>query len=399
MKRILLILVAGALSCAASDSLLKPVNDLGYGTWAARMQTLSMYRDYEGNTPGNAYSTTMGFRLGYTSPEMAGLSFGCVWDYAEPLDASKDSNHGKILLSNGRINVLTEAWLKYNFGAIGFTNTFVKAGRQVVNGEVFRADEIRQKPRSLEAVTLTTKDIPDTSITIGHATRLSNVWDDESKWRFKDVEEALVPGVGYSSPGVTWLEGTYTGITNLEVAAYDAYVHDMANIAGSRVKYTICDNTAINGYYRHESDVGRGADRSSDMAGGSLQQKVGGILLEPGFLTICGDTLLFEEGRTGINHPLGSSLMIYSGIFDGGADNYYLKATTKIGKTSLYALYNYTVHEVNAYDGQELDVIVKQPITDRLSVAVKLGAGYRDLQGGKENTTATDARLFVTWDI
>ncbi|MCC7300850.1 MAG: hypothetical protein IT583_07205, partial [Verrucomicrobia bacterium] len=154
MKKTLFILAAATLSCAASDSLFKPLNDLGYGTWTARAQALSMYRDYENNTPGNAYSSTVGLRLGYISPELAGFSSGFAWDYAEPLDSSKDSNNGKTLLSNGRVNVLTEAWLKYNFGAIDLTNTFIKAGRQVVNGEVFRADEFRQKPRSLEAVLL-----------------------------------------------------------------------------------------------------------------------------------------------------------------------------------------------------------------------------------------------------
>lgn len=52
---------------------------------------------------------------------------------------------------------------------------------------------------------------------------------------------------------------------------------------------------ALTGYYRHENDVGRGADRQSDMFGLSVQQKVGEITIEPGVLSIHGDTLLSTE--------------------------------------------------------------------------------------------------------
>jgi len=397
IKKTVFILAIAALSCAASDSLLKPVNDLGYGTWAARVQALSMYRDFENNTPGNAYATTLGLRLGYTTPELAGFSAGAVWDYIEPVDASDSSNNGKTLISNGRVNLLTEGWIQYRLESLGLTNTVIKAGRQVINGEVFRADEFRQKPRSLEAVTLTTKDIPHTAVTVGHAWRLSNWIDDAERWKFNDLSEVL--GSTYSTRGITWAEAVNTSITNLEIAVYDAYAHDIANIAGSRAKYTLTDTTALNGYYRHESDAGNGAERSTDMFGASVEQKIGGVTLEPGFFSVHGDNLLFQELTTGINHPLGASMMLYSGMFNGGADTYYLKAATKIGKTALYALYNYTLNDVTPYDGQELNVVVKQPIGDRLSVSLKVGAGYRDSNNAADDTFATDTRLFVTYNL
>lgn len=397
IKKTAFILACAALSCAASDSLLKPVNDLGYGTWTARVQALSMYRDYENNIPDNAYATTLGLRLGYTTPELAGFSAGAVWDYVEPVDATDQSDNGKTLISNGRVNLLTEAWIQYRLESLGLSNTFVKAGRQVINGEVFRADEFRQKPRSLEAVTLTTKDIPHTALTVGHAWRLSNWIDDAEKWKFNDISEVL--GAKYDTHGVSWAEGVYTGITNLEVAAYDAYAYDIANIAGGRAKYKLTGTTAVNGYYRHESDVGKGADRSSDMAGVSVEQKVGSVTLEPGYFGVYGDDLLFQETTTGINHPLGSLMMIYTGQFAGDSDTAYLKATTKIGKTKLYALYTYTWNDLLPYDGQELNGVVTQPIGDRLSIALKVGAGYRDYDSGTENTFATDTRLFVTYNF
>jgi hypothetical protein len=399
IKKILFILAIAALSYAASDSLLKPINDLGYGTWAARLQSLSMYRDYENPAtgPGNAYATTLGLRLGYTTPELAGFSAGAVWDYVEPTDATGQSNNGKTLISNGRVNLLTEAWVKYRFESLDLTNTWIKAGRQVINGEVFRADEFRHKPRSLEAVTLTTKDIPHTALTVGHAWRLSNWIDDAERWKFNDISEVL--GANYSTHGISWAEGVSTGITNLEIAAYDAYAHDIANIAGGRIKYTLTDTTALNGYYRNETDVGKGAEHSSDMFGASVEQKVGGVTLEPGYFGVHGDGLLFQETTTGINHPLGSLMMIYTGQFSGDSDTAYIKAATKIGKTKLYALYTHTWNDILPYDGQELNGVVTQPIGDRLTVSLKVGAGYRDGKNAGDDTFATDTRLFVTYNF
>ena len=59
------------------------------------------------DTPGNAYATTLGLQPGYESPEIAGFSVGAVYNYAEPIDATDQSNNGKTLLSNGRVNLLT----------------------------------------------------------------------------------------------------------------------------------------------------------------------------------------------------------------------------------------------------------------------------------------------------
>ena len=399
MKKIILLLFASALSSFAADSLLDPINDLGYGTVKLRAQTLSMYRDFEG--VGNGYSTTLGWKLDYLTPEWEGLSGGISLIHVDVLHAAGGAfgSNGEGLLSNGKVNELNELWLKYNLGALGLSNTFVKVGRQVLNSEVLRSDgSFRQKPRAFEAAILVTKDIPDTTLIVGHAERMSNVWGNDSAWKYQDIEDAL--GAGYQTRGVSWVEAVYTGITNLEVAVYDAYAHDIANIAGGRVKYTFSDATAINGYYRHETDVGRGADHSSDMFGASIQQKVGCVTLEPGFLSIGGDTLAFSEAGTGINHPLGSSMMIYSGQFSGGADTAYIKAVTKIDKTVLYALYNYTWNSKLPYDGQELNVVVKQLVTDKLTVALKVGVGYRDGKNAATGDTfASDTRLFVTYNF
>lgn len=399
MKKIVFLSALVAFACAAADSLFDPVNDLGYGTLSLRAQTLSMYRDYE--DVGSGYSTTLGLQLDYLSPVWQDLQLGFSYVYVEvPHTAGgRFGEDGEGLLYNGRVNLLNELWIRYNLDALGLEDTFVKVGRQVVDGEVFRADEFRQKKRALEAALLTTRMIPDTVLTLGHASRLSNVWDSDSNgrgvsWEYHDIEDVL--GVNDNTDGVTWAEFVNTTIPDLEIAGYEVYAHDIANVAGTRAKYQLFDQTALLGYYRHENDIGRGAGRRSDMYGIAVQQKIAAVTVEPGVISVSGDSLLFTELGTGVNHPLGSSMMIYSGQFNGGADTAYVKATTTIRGTVLYALYNYTVHRRLSYTGQELNIVVKREICDHLSVALKVGVGYRDMEGA-DNTVGTDSRLFVTY--
>jgi hypothetical protein len=140
--------------------------------------------------------------------------------------------------------------------------------------------------------------------------------------------------------------------------------------------------------------VGDSTGSDSDAVGVAVEQKAGPVTLEPGYFGVRGDNLRFQETTTGINHPLGSLMMIYSGQFAGDSDTLYFKATTKIRTTSLYALYNYTWNSSLPYDGQELNLVIKQPITDQVTVALKSGLGYRS---GPADTFASDTRLFVTY--
>ncbi len=300
-------------------------------------------------------------------------------------------------MANDDINVLNEAWVRFTPSTAGLANTTFVVGRKISNNEVFRADDFRQKARSIEAIQIETRDIPNIALTVGHAIQLSNWLDSGTRWEFNDFGEVF--GVGYDTDGITWGEGVYTGVEKVEVALFNAYAWDVANLIGTRVKYNASDTTSFIGYYRHENDVGKAADQNANAYGISLEQKVGDVIIEPGYFGVRGDNLRFQETTTGINHPLGSSMMIYPSMFAGDTDTVYLKAATKINKTSLYALYNYTWQDnpLNNYDGQELNVVIKQPLMENLSVALKVGIGSRDAKNGGNDTTATDARLFLTY--
>lgn len=390
-KAILFLATILIASLASAESAMSSFNNKGYGTVSGRLQYLGMYRDFDNGNNGHA--STMGLVLGYVTPKWAEFDAGLTYNYAGTLDDGGNAS----LPANDDIHVLNEAWGRFTPSTTGFSNTALILGRKVSNGEVFRADDFRQKARSIEAFQIETGDIHNLTLTVGHANKLSNWIDSGTRWEFNNFGEVF--GTGYDTDGITWGEGLYTGFDNVEVALFNAYAWDVTNLIGTRVKYTVTDMTSLIFYYRHENDVGKAADQNTNAYGISLEQKAGNVTLEPGYFGVRGDNLRFQETTTGINHPLGSSLMIYSSMFAGGADTAFIKATTKINKTVLYALYNYTWQDnpLFNYDAQELNIVVKRPLMENLSVAVKVGVGSRDAKNAAGDTTATDARLFLTY--
>jgi len=394
MKKTVLILsvaLAMTASLASAESVMKPFNDKGYGTVSGRLQFLGMYRDYENVKNGNA--STLGGILGYITPTWDGLDAGLAYNYAGTLSDGENSS----LVANDNIDVLNEAWVRFTASTAGLDDTTFTVGRKISNGEVFRADDYRQKSRSIQAIQIETRDIPNTTLTFGHVDKLSNWIDSGTRWEFNDLGNVF--GTGYHTDGITWGEGVYTGIDKVDVALFNAYAWDVTNLIGTRLKYNAFDTTSFIFYYRHENDVGKAASQNTNAYGLSLEQKVSNVTVEPGYFGVSGDNLRFQETTTGINHPLGVSMMIYPSMFAGGADTAYLKVSTKIHQTALYALYNYTWQDKPAYnyDGQELDLVVKQSLMDNFSVAFKFGVANRDAKNGGNNTTATDTRLFLTY--
>jgi hypothetical protein len=372
-------------------------NKKGYGTISGRLQSVSMYRDYDNGL--NAYSSSLGIILKYASPEMSGLSVVAAYNGAGVLDSMDygNSTHpGEALVANGRISLLNEGYVNYNMNALGLTNTFVSLGRRINNDEIFRADDIRQKSRSIMAIQAESKDLENWRFALGHSFEQSGILDTGDRWKFRDYGDVF--GAGYNTDGLTWGETSYKGVENLEVALFDGIAWDVANMIGARGKYSFSKKTAILGYYRNEFDIGRANAHGSDMVGISLVQKVGSVTLEGGYFGVYGDNLEFNQLTTGFNHSLGQSLMIYTSQYNGGADTVYLKAVTRLKdtKTILYTMCNYTKLDSGSVDSAvEADFIVKQPIGKNLTVAGKLGLGYRD----GPDTFATDTRIFLTYSF
>lgn len=362
---------------------------MGYGTIFGRIQSTSMARDYDGS--GNGSNSTLGGFIGYTTPEYNGFDAGVAYNYADEI---YDNNNADIL-SNDAINVLNEAWARYTCPASGGT---ISIGRKIDNAEVFRADDIRQKSRSLEMVQLKYDGMENLKIAAAHAIKISGVFQANDAADFNDFGGVF--GGDEDTDGVTWLEATYTSGDKFEVALFDAMAWDVTNLLGTRVQYNLSSETAILGYGRIEFDTGGAPDHNAGAFGLSLTQKVAKVNLEGGYLGIYDDGVKFEQTTSGFNHALGSSLMIWSGIWKGGSDTFYAKATTKIEQTgtTLYALCNYTDNGKTNIDGYEINVIVKQPIIDNFVATVKGGFGERDSSTGGTDQ-GSDIRLFLTYSL
>lgn len=391
-------LLAGVVLSQAEEvpSVTLNTNKYEIGTLSGRIQTLSMHRDDEGSTfsnAGSAYSTTLGLQIDYRSPDLSGLSAGASYTGAGVLDSQdyeRSPDPGADLIRNGRVNVLNEGFLQFNFEALALSNTMIRAGRQVVHGEIFRADDFRQKKRALEGIQVSSKDIDGVALSGGYAGKLSNVWSAGDQWEFNDIGDN----------GVGWVEGTITSMDNIEIALFDALILNELNLIGGRGRLGMGDDLALLAYLRHEMDVGDGVNHESVALGISLEMILDAITLEGGYFGVREDGLAFNEINTGINHALGLSLMIYSGQFNGDTHTGYVKAKTVVGpnKTVLYGLCNMTLYEDNATrrSGMEGNIVVKQPLSDNFSVAFKSGLGFRDNKGSAD-TFASDVRLFATY--
>ena len=379
MKKTALILsTALVASFVSAESVLKPFNDKGYGTISGRIRSLTMYRDF--NNVGNGANSTLGGIIGYTSPEFSGFDAGVAYNYAGEIY----DNNLSTLTANPELSILNEAWGRYNFGALDLTNTSVIVGRKINNAEIFRADDIRQKSRSIMAVQAESTDLLETwTLAGGHAFEQSS-WNEDD---FNDLGD-----------GVTWIESIFSGVEDLELALFNAVAWDNANMLGTRAKYVLNENTSLLGYARKEFTMGNGLDHDDTVLGISAVQKVGSVNLEGGYLGILGDdALVFSQRTVGFNHALGASMLIRGGQWAPGAHSFYLKATTKLeSKTILYALASVTMNNktLSVGDGYELDFVAKQPLMENLTLALKGAFGENDLQG-----SAVDGRIFLTYDF
>ncbi|MBT8036784.1 MAG: hypothetical protein KJO21_04490 [Verrucomicrobiae bacterium] len=358
-------------------------------TVSGRIMYLGMHRDYDHGNHGRA--STLGITLNVQSPVWSGIDMGLGYNYAESFLCGGNTD----LLCNDEINVLNEAWLRYDLANIGMKKTHFIAGRKISHGEVFRRDDYRQKARAIEALQLTSQGLPDTELTVGHASKMSNWIDAGDCWDFNNFGDVF--GMADDTRGVTWVDMLYTGIKRWEVAVYDAYAWDVSNLIGTRIRYQLCKEASLTAYYRHEGNLGDAPRQSSNAYGISYHQDIGGGTIETGYWGVSGDALRFQETTTGINHALGCSMMLYSDQFSGDSNTLYIKATKKIGKTSAYLLYHYTWQDQKSYDGQEIDLVLKYPIGENFSATFKGGVGCRDGRDGVEDTLATDARLFLTY--
>ncbi len=397
-----------AAGSAGGGSVFDRWEQAGFGRVSATVQALLMHRDID--DAGEGGSTTLATTLNYRSPEWGGLHFGGQYIYSWLLyeEKSRVVPHTGYWLSNDEFSVLNEAYLGFDFGALGWDGAQVKVGRQVLNYDFAPTYNIRQKDQSYEGIVLTTRPVEHLTLDVGWFNRFSS-WASRdggpSNWRadFIDVEDRV--GVPYSSRGFFFGSAVYTPCDAVSLSAYDFYGDDLFNVFGLKGAYTwkLGGNRGaltLRGHWANQRDVGRMSrdglgDIGSNVVEIGADYASGGVTLSGGGVFIRGDDFQ-TPFRT--SFTIDTELLWYTMQFEGGTNSGYLKAVWKWRQWMFYAMYVASEHRCGRVC-QEIDVVVKRNFGEQFHTAVKAGYGGRVMPAalGGAKTEAFDFRWFLGW--
>jgi hypothetical protein len=401
---------------------LRPINELGIGTFSGKAQMLFMRRAWD-NTTGrdeDAHATTMALTLDYRSPRYRGFQFGSefiqVWEMLEG-GSTADPRGAAQQLCNSDYTIMNNAFIEYRFDALELPKTRVRGGRQPLDLFYAPAYPIRQKKQAYTALVGSSKDLTDFDLSVGHIQRFSS-WcsRDEGNvgglgWDFKNVGQVV--GTKERTAGMQFFDAAYTGIPDAELGLWDFYGQDTFNTFGINGAYTfepfesffVVPKLA----YSTQTDVGdftskTGREVDSDVLDVAAEFEYAGFNVEPGYFIVWGDgedndyQLPFRSKFT-----IDPLLMWYPRRFKGGSESFYVKSTYRWRNTSFYVLYVRT-QTADFVDGgsldQEANLVVSQKIWEGLSATFKGGYGIRDVDlPGAENPDQSDLRVFLTYEF
>lgn len=435
------IIISAALACAASvgfaESIIKPMNDKmaenNLGEFSGELRYLWMKDRFSGDASqpwnGSAYAGTASAQLNYHSDEFWGLKLGAQYIYAYTTH-SDGEDMTQAWLANGDLNVLNELYLNYNMKALGLEKTDLRVGRQIVEStdgawqglDFLVKKDIRHKAQAIEGIVLTSQDIDNLSLSIGHIDKFSNWgWTPREGDGFENVEDAYLRNLGFTTgnadlsgisanKGTQFISATYTGFEGLALTVYDFYAHDIINTIGTKAVYNIADATSLKVHYVHQDSIGEtdsvlqdelGEELDSDLLDLSITTRFGSMDVELGYLAVFkagGDTFGDFIAPFDFFSVPSDQLLVYTHSFAEGAESYYVQGRGMItDNLFLLGMYTYTTHENRDFDAQEVDVILSYDITENFSIATLGAMGWRSGKGNSASGKATDFRLYASY--
>jgi len=399
---------------------LGPLNELGIGTFSGKAQTLFLRRAWGDKTDkeDDAHATTMALTIDYQSPRYYGLQFGAefiqVWEMLEGGTTDYADGAAEQLCNSG-YTTLNNGYLEYRADAAGLADTHVRAGRLPLDLFFAPSYAIRQKKQAYTGVVVSSRDVPNLDLSLGHIQRFSG-WcsrDDDHAgtlgWDFKNVGQ--VAGTDKRTAGMQFVSATYSGIPNAKLGVWDFYGQDTFNTLGVNTAYTFepFDSFYVvpKVSYSTQTDVGNftsetGIEVDSDVIDAAMEFRYSDFTIEPGYFKVFGDSedndyrLPFRSKFT-----IDPLLMWYPRRFKGGSESFYVKSTYRWKDTKFYVLYVRTETDDYIDNGsvdQEVNVVVSQKIWEGLSVSFKGGYGIRDVGPGVgSNPDQSDIRVFLTY--
>lgn len=376
----------------------------GVGKISGKAQTLLMHRDFDGGFDGT--SGTLALTLNYLSPDLNGFSLGAQYINSTRLFETGDANAG-YRLHNDDFNVLNEAYLAYNFGALGCDWATVKVGRQIVNYDFAPTYNIRQKDQAFEAVILKLEPAKGLRIDVGHLERFSS-WSSrdasvDATWQADFIDISDAARVPYGTNGMQFISATYDGLEPWSFTVYDFYGEDLYNTFGAKASYKWDlgpdrGSLTLRGHWANQQDVGR-MDTTpigpidSNIIELGVDWACHGLTLSAGTVIVDGDRYQ-TPFRT--SFTIDTELLWYTDQFLGETTSGYLKGVYKTGDWLFYAMGVIDEHDDSDTTCWEIDTVVKYSINDCMYTSIKAGYGARDYTQ-QSDSDALDLRWFLGW--
>lgn len=246
-------------------------------------------RDYNTAFSKNDRSAfAIGGKFGFETAAVNGLKFGIMAYTTNAINPNRYNDDGTpnthmdpTLFGKDRKGVTYIGQLYINYS---YKNTNLKIGRQEINTPMAGMDDARMLPNLFEGAILTNKDLPKTTLIVGHlwsmaygtfansygaCTKLAlqagygcggyTTAQPVAKYDTGNFMNMGKQATGENTAGVTVLAVMYDGIPNLRLQAWDYIAWDIANIVYLQGDYTtnIANmKTTLSAQYINETNLG-----------------------------------------------------------------------------------------------------------------------------------------------
>ncbi len=329
---------------------------------------------------------------------LVGLESTIAADNENYRAASVDGPADHTIIADPESVEMNRLWLGYTFA-----DTTIKLGRQRIihdNARFIGNVGWRQNEQTYDAINVTTKLFPDTTISYSYINRVNRIFGSQSK---------AAAGQNDFESNSHLLNVGYTGIPNTKVVGY-AYLLDLENKAGNAQSnntfglslsgtYPLSDSFKMKvlAEYAHQTDSG---DSPLDFQADYYHVFVGGIVDKFDFGV--GFESLGTDNGAAFRTPL-ATLHAFNGFADkfigtppGGLQDLYVSAGVKLPKGfALKAAYHHFFADDDGFGaedyGDEIDLVLIKKINDNATFIAK--AAYYDADELATDTTRFSAEL------
>jgi len=210
MKKIILSIVA-VMSISSVVSGADTIHEsLKNGKFSVKARVFYFDRSFDKPNTDDAQALTAGGIMKYESESFNGLKVGFAYYGSHRLGGFFSREEGKgssILGRKGEdLNFLGEAYLQYNVA-----KSMIKVGRQKLSTPLMQNHDLRILPSVYEAAVFQNKDIPDTTIELGHVWSYTGFTSKDNKFLDQNAK--------WGKDGLAYISIKNSSVKNLSVRA------------------------------------------------------------------------------------------------------------------------------------------------------------------------------------